>query len=254
MEGLSRFDMLPLYRTLNYFKSYMGVFSMSKRAMKLSVENRVNIVEQYVRNEIGISRAAQNAGVSQETIRSWIRLYENGGPSALLPVKKNSHYSKELKLAAVTDYLNGLGSMIEIGKKYGLRSKTQLQNWLKVYNTHKDFKSTSGGSTMSKGRMTTIDERLKIVLDCLENGKDYGAMAIKYQVSYQNVYQWVKRYAELGEAGLEDRRGRRKGTMPSRTPEELLQDELARLKRENQRLKMELDVTKKFQELERRNR
>ena len=42
--------------------------------------------------------------------------------------------------------------------------------------------------------------------------------------------------------------------MPSRTPEELLQDELARLKRENQRLKMELDVTKKFQELERRNR
>lgn len=227
---------------------------MSKRVMKLSVENRVNIVEQYVRNEIGISRAAQNAGVSQETIRSWIRLYENGGPSALLPVKKNSHYSKELKLAAVTDYLNGLGSMIEIGKKYGLRSKTQLQNWLKVYNTHKDFKSTSGGSTMSKGRMTTIDERLKIVLDCLENGKYYGAMAIKYQVSYQNVYQWVKRYAELGEAGLEDRRGRRKGTMPSRTPEELLQDELARLKRENQRLKMELDVTKKFQELERRNR
>jgi transposase len=79
-------------------------------------------------------------------------------------------------------------------------------------------------------------------------------MAIKYQVSYQNVYQWVKRYEELGEAGLEDRRGRRKGTLPSRTPEELLQDELARLKRENQRLQMELDVTKKFQELERRNR
>jgi len=56
---------------------------MSKRAMKLSFENRFNIVEQYVRNEIGISRAAQNAGVSQETIRNWIRLYENGGPSAL---------------------------------------------------------------------------------------------------------------------------------------------------------------------------
>lgn len=30
--------------------------------MKLSVENRVNIVEQYVRNEIGISRAAQEKG------------------------------------------------------------------------------------------------------------------------------------------------------------------------------------------------
>ena len=227
---------------------------MSKQSMKSSVEKRVNIVEQYLRNEIGISRAAQDAGVSQETVRSWIRLYENGGPSALLPAKKRTHYSKELKLAVVTDYLNGLGSMIEISKKYGLRSKTQLQNWLKVYNTHKDFKTESGGSYMSKTRPTTLDERLKIVLDCITNDKDYGAMAIKYQVSYQNVYQWVKRYEELGETGLEDRRGRRKGTLPSRTPEELLQDELARLKRENQRLQMELDVTKKFQELERRNR
>ncbi|PTQ79337.1 transposase-like protein [Trichococcus patagoniensis] len=227
---------------------------MSKRAMKLSVENRVNIVEQYLTNEIGIARAAQDAGVSQETVRSWVRLYENGGPSALLPAKNNKHYSKELKLSAVTDYLNGLDSMIEIAKKYGLRSKTQLQNWLKDYNTHKDFKTTSGGSYMSKSRATTSDERLKIVLECITNDKDYGAMAIKYQVSYQNIYQWVKRYEELGEAGLEDRRGRRKGTMPSRTPEELLQDELARLKRENQRLQMELDVTKKFQELERRDR
>lgn len=221
--------------------------------MKSSFENKVNIVEQYLRNEIGISRAAQNIGVSEETIRTWIKRYENGGPSALLPAKKRTHYPKELKLAAVTDYLNGLGSMVEISKKYGFRSKTQLQNWLKVYNTHKDFKTESGGSYMSKTRATTLDERLKIVLECITNDTDYGSMAIKYQVSYQNVYQWVKRYKELGADGLEDRRGRRKGTMPSRTPEEELQDELARLKRENYRLQMELDVTKKFQELERRD-
>lgn len=227
---------------------------MSKRQMKHSVEERCRIVERCLDNQISVSAAARELSVSKSTIQRWITLYETDGPLALLPAKKNNHYSKELKLAAVTDYLNGLGSMIEIAKKYGLRNKTQLHSWLKVYNTHKDFKTKSGGSTMSKGRITTADERLKIVLDCLENGKDYGAMAIKHHVSYQNIYQWVKRYEELGEAGLEDRRGRRKGTMPSRTPEELLQDELARLKRENQRLQMELDVTKKFQELERRNR
>lgn len=227
---------------------------MSKHQMKHSVEERCKIVERCLDNEISVAEATRELSVSKSTIQRWITLYEMDGPSALLPAKKRTHYSKELKLAAVTDYLNGLGSMIEIGKKYGLRSKTQLQNWLKVYTTHKDFKIESGGSYMSKTRPTTLDERLKIVLDCITNDKDYGSMAIKYQVSYQNVYQWVKRYEELGEAGLEDRRGRRKGTLPSRTPEELLQDELARLKRENQRLQMELDVTKKFQELERRNR
>ncbi|CZQ82176.1 Hypothetical protein Tpal_289 [Trichococcus palustris] len=43
---------------------------MSKRSMKLSVEDRITTVEQYLRNEIGISRAAHVAGVFQETIRS----------------------------------------------------------------------------------------------------------------------------------------------------------------------------------------
>lgn len=227
---------------------------MSKRQMKHSVEDRCRIVERCLDNEISVAEATRELSVSKSTIQRWITLYETDGPSALLPTKKNSSYSTDLKLSAVLDYLNGLGSLVDIAKKYGLRNKSQLQDWLKVYNTHKDFKTESGGSYMSKTRPTTLDERLKIVLDCIANDKDYGAMAIKYQVSYQNVYQWVKRYAELGEAGLEDRRGRRKGTLPSRTPEELLQDELARLKRENQRLQMELDVTKKFQELERRNR
>ncbi|WP_143596840.1 helix-turn-helix domain-containing protein, partial [Trichococcus palustris] len=121
---------------------------MSKRQMKYSVEERCRIVERCLNNEISISEAARELTVSKSTIQRWITLYETGGPSALLPAKKNNHYSKELKLAAVTDYLNGLGSLIEIAKKYGLRNKKQLQNWLKVYNTHKDFKTKSGGSTM----------------------------------------------------------------------------------------------------------
>ena len=61
---------------------------------------------------------------------------------------------------------------------------------------------------MRTSRKTTQDERLKIAKECLENGKDYGAMALKYQVSYQQVRTWTLRYAEQGEAGLEDRRGK----------------------------------------------
>lgn len=226
---------------------------MSKRKMKGTFEERCGIVERCLRNELSVTEAGRKIGVTNQTIERWINLYENGGPSALLPTNKNTHYPKELKQASVLDYLNGSGSLVAIARKYGLRHTTQLKNWLKVYNTHRDFKTTSGSSAMSKSRNTTQEERLEIVLYCLANEKNYGATALKYQIPYQNVYQWVARYEEQGEAGLEDRRGRRKGTMPSRTPEEELQDELARLKRENYRLQMELDVTKKFQELERRD-
>ncbi len=57
----------------------------------------------------------------------------------------------------------------------------------------------------------------KIVMECLANDKNYGAMALKYQCSYQQVRNWVKRYEEMGSKGLEDRRGRRVGSLPSRT-------------------------------------
>lgn len=37
----------------------------------------------------------------------------------------------------------------------------------------------------------------------------------------------------MGSKGLEDRRGRRVGSLPSRTPEEELRDKIAELKRKN---------------------
>jgi transposase-like protein len=107
---------------------------------------------------------------------------------------------------------------------------------------------------MTKTRKTTQEERVKIAKECLESGKDYGAMALKHNVSYQQVYTWVKKYSELGEAGLEDRRGQRATQQEPRTKEEEMQAEIARLKHELYMTKMERDLLKKVKELERRDR
>jgi transposase-like protein len=107
---------------------------------------------------------------------------------------------------------------------------------------------------MRKARSTTPGERLAIVQDCLANDKNYGAMALKYQCSYQQVRNWVKRYEEMGSAGLEDRRGHRVGAMPSRTPEEEMRDRIAELERRNRDLQMENDLLKKVRELEMKDR
>ena len=107
---------------------------------------------------------------------------------------------------------------------------------------------------MRKARNTTAEERLSIVQDCLAHDKNYGAMALKYQCSYQQVRNWVKRYEKMGAAGLEDRRGHRAGTMPGRTPEEETRDRIAELERRIQELQMENDVLKKVRELEMKDR
>lgn len=47
----------------------------------------------------------------------------------------------------------------------------------------------------------------RIVLYCIANNYDYSGTAVKYQVKYTNLYNWVQRYEEKGRTGLEDRRG-----------------------------------------------
>ncbi|MGG3847443.1 transposase, partial [Aeribacillus composti] len=84
-------------------------------------------------------------------------------------------YTKELKEAAVKDYLSSEFSQYEIVRKYGISNRSVLQRWMKKYNSHRDLQDTSKGKTssMTKGRKTTWNKRIQIVLNCLGNGKDY---------------------------------------------------------------------------------
>lgn len=61
-------------------------------------------------------------------------------------------------------------------------------------------------------------------------GKNYGEIALKYQVSYQQVRTWTLRFEQMGEAGLQDRRGQRKKDQTPRTELEQTQIEIEQLK------------------------
>ena len=105
---------------------------------------------------------------------------------------------------------------------------------------------------MKESRPTTQDERIQIAKDCVANGENYGETALKYKVSYQQVYQWTKKFKDMGDAGLEDRRGKRLKDQTPRTREEELEIEVAKLKHELYMTKMERDLLKKLDEIERR--
>lgn len=164
---------------------------------------------------------------------------------------KNKVYSAELKQQAVQDYLAGKGSQRQICRKYHILSKTQLQDWISCYNGHKDFKERSGARGeiyMTKGRKTTQEERAQIVAFCIEHGRDYALTVETYQVSYQQIYSWVRKYEAKGVDGLVDHRGKAK-------PEDEL-TETERLRQENRMLQaklkdkeMEIALLKKLREL-----
>ena len=164
---------------------------------------------------------------------------------------KNKKYSKELKMQAVQDYLSRKGSQWSTCKKYEISHHSILQSWIKWYNGHKVFKepsSAKGEIYMTKGRKTTQEERAEIVAFCIEHGKDYGLTVETYNVSYQQIYAWVRKYEEKGVEGLTDRRGKAK-------PESELSEE-DRLRQENKILQakikdqeMEIALLKKLREL-----
>lgn len=223
---------------------------------KVSYEEKRRLVLLCISGKMGVCEAGRIANVAHSCIRSWIKRYEAEGVEGLLPSTGNRTYSAKLKTEAVLAYLHGKGSLLEICKEYKIRSKKQLQDWIKVYNAHGDFnsrKGSGGGSYMKKARSTTQEERLQIVKECLESGRNYGEMALKYNVSYQQVRTWTLRFEELGEAGLEDRRGKRKKDQTPRTELEAAQIEIERLKHKLYLAERENRLLKKLDEVVRRD-
>jgi len=221
---------------------------------KVTPEERIGAAKACAEGRMSSREVARRLGVDEAQVREWVFRYKSHGAEAFQKQERNTIYSGELKVQAVREYIAGNLSQREIAAKYGLRSTSQIRDWIKVYNSGRNFEHRmSGGSRMKQGRETTQEERIAIVRDCLENGSNFGAAAIKYNVSYQQVYTWVKKFKELGEAGLEDRRGKRIVDQEARTELEKAQIEIARLKHELYMTKMERDLLKKLDELERRD-
>ena len=164
---------------------------------------------------------------------------------------KNKKYSVELKMQAVQSYQNGEGSLREICRKYGISDKHVLQDWIMWYNGHREYKERSpakGEIYMTKGRKTTQEERAEIVAFCIEHNYDYGLTVETYNVSYQQVYAWVRKYEEGGVDKLRDNRGRTK-QVEEMTEVEKLKAEMKILEAKNRQLEIENEFIKKLQEL-----
>lgn len=226
---------------------------MSKKAH--SLQNKIEVIEAMKNGSHTLSELVFKYTVSKGTINNWVYRYEKHGVAGLNVSSSWKKYSKELKLAAVQDYLSGDYSYSEVTRNYEISSTTLLRKWIKKYTSHRELKDTSKGrtTTMTKGRNTTLNERIEIVFYCIENGKDYQTAAETFKVSYQQVYQWVKKYENGGEEALRDKRGRKKEEVEL-SAEQKMKLEMQKIERENERLRAENAFLKKLEEIERRRR
>ena len=222
---------------------------------KATYEEKIQAVLEYLKGDTSQKLVAKKYNVSLASFQTWIRKYESEGEAGLKPSVTYKKYSKETKYSAVLDYLSGTISQEEICKKYRISSKAQLQRWILWYNGHNELKdSPSGGNKlMTKARKTTFNERIEIVKDCIANDKNYALTMKQYNVSYQQIYLWVRKYEQKGIDGLIDGRGKAKAESDLTEIDRLkVQNQI--LEAEKKRLEMEINVLKKLQEVERRRR
>ena len=223
------------------------------RKAKYNKELKLEIIKRYIRGESASVLANEYRMTSnmKDQIIKWVHKYKEIGESAFDELTTNKSYPKELKEKVINDYLNGINSLEGLANKYNISSHEIVRGWVLKYNSGieiKDYNPKGDVYTM-KSRKTTIEERLEIVDYALANSVKEAAD--KYTVPYMNVYQWVKKYNELGQDGLKDGRGRPSTNKPKKelTLEEKQAIEIEKLKRELEREKMVVQVLKKNLEI-----
>lgn len=225
---------------------------MSRKTL-YSLDFKEMVIKEYLHGNASYGELAEKYCVSKRSIRQWVMKYKLHGLDALISKRSNTAYTKEFKMMCVEAVLSGKGSVDDIVAQYNVSSRSVLMKWIKVYNANKELKDyiPLREVYMAKTRRkTTMEERKEIVAYCIEHNRDYKNTANVFDVSYSQVYSWVRKYDSIGEDGLIDRRGHHK------TDDEV--DELERLRRENLRLQRQLqekdmlvELLKKVKELER---
>ena len=219
---------------------------------KHSNQWKIERVQEYLRGDGSYKSIAKAYGIDHSSLEQWVAAYREHGIDAFSNVKGNKHYSHEFKVLCVNAVLSGKLSIRACVAKYGISDPYVLRSWISKYNANielKDYDPKREVYMAEARRKTTIEERKEIVKYCIEHGRDYKGTASLYDVSYTQVYSWVRKYDADGEEALIDKRGHHK------TDDEV--DELERLRRENKRLKRQLEekdmmvtLLKKVKELE----
>ena len=205
---------------------------------------RAVVAQEYLDGQGSSNDIATKYGVNHRSVQRWAQRYKEQGISAFIRGTGNTKYTSDFKQMCVEHYISGSMSADEVVAKYNISNGCVLRQWIKRYNANRELKDYDPKREVymaTARRKTTIEERKEIVKYCINHKRNYKDTAALFDVSYSQIYSWVKKYDTNGEEALSDKRGRHK------TDDEV--DELERLRRENLRLKRQLEEKDMLTEL-----
>jgi len=181
---------------------------MGQRGTRYSLEDKlyyIHLVEQGQTT----TQIERQYGVNHNQVRQWIERYQAEGRTGL----NRRHFQKYplgLKQKVVKLYLAGGTSYPQLARQFGISNPSVIYQWVNLYTSGKSLKTTGRSKTMNTGRKTTQKERIEIAQWAIANSLDYNAAVQQFQVSYGQVYAWVKKFKQGGPEALQDRRGKDK--------------------------------------------
>ena len=163
-----------------------------------------------------------------------------------------SKYSFEFKKKVVLEYLTGEGGVVFLARKYGIPSKTRIQEWVKAYQKMGD----NGLFRSRKQKKYSFEYKLHVVELYLSSEVSYQELALQEGINNPAMLaRWVNDFRIAGPDTLRPKKKGRKKSLNSKDDTKIttpskedsvdtsaehvkqLEDELLKLRIENAFLK-----------------
>ena len=163
---------------------------MSKKPRRLTQEEKLCAVKEYLDGKGSTYSIADKYGVTDTTIRRWLDQYKAEGDMAFQKSSLPASISPTNKLCAVHDYLEGRATLRELTLKYGAGS-TSIRKWIAKYQSGGDAALLPVHTKKHYSRSF----KHKVIQAYLSGEGSYYDLAVRFKIpSFETVRKWVLQY------------------------------------------------------------
>jgi len=150
-------------------------------------------------------------------------------------------YSDDLKLTVVREYQEGKLGIRPLAKKHGIKSKSVVGRWIKVYERF----GSEGLKRKRKNKSYSVHFKLDVLSFMKRTGSSETETALHFGITEPTIIgRWKKVILEGKDEGLNKHKGRPPMSNNKKTDKEMTYKQ--KLERENELLRLEVEYLKKL--------
>jgi len=150
-------------------------------------------------------------------------------------------YSDDLKLKVVEEYQEGHLGIRPLARKYGIKSKSVVARWIKVY----ERLGAEGLKSKSHNESYSVQFKLDVLSYMKRTGSSEMDTALHFGLTDSStIARWKKAFLEGKVEGLNKHKGRPPMSKKKNTEQKTVYEQ--ELERENELLRLEVEYLKKL--------